>query len=218
MGEIDIFVKTILYSQIKLDILKLKPFQLKKEKMDNRDSHPPFNVVIEEKPRNWNKIRMAFMMCDSSLPRGTQLPPRLIEFILGFIPGSFEQPPPPPPQPQPPQPLPDVIIDDYDNIWSRCCKCNHRVCISVADDWDYSMDDLISCTLPFGDIRSAICYSCEEDLRFRDKEEFNYHMTSSYDCCRYCGADICGCGDENSDYQETYDDRMNDLECEMHWD
>jgi hypothetical protein len=197
----------------------LKSFQLKKEQMDtinnNRGNHS-FNVFIPEKPRNSEKNNMALMLCNSSLPRGTQLPARLIEFILGFIPGSFEPSPPPPPQPQPP--LPDVIIDDYDNIWSRCCKCNHRVCISVADDWDYSMDDLISCTLPFGDIRSAICYSCEEDLRFRDKEEFNYHMSSSYDCCLYCGADICGCGDESSYYQETYDDWMNDLQCEMYCD
>lgn len=46
---------------------------------------------------NWETNNMAFMLCNSSLSRDTQLSYMLIKQILGFIPGSLELTPPPPP-------------------------------------------------------------------------------------------------------------------------
>jgi hypothetical protein len=156
-----------------------------------------FDFVNKPKPPpNWEKNNMAFMLCNISLPQGTQLPNRLINYILEFIPESFD--PPHPPSPPPPH-LPYVIIDNYSNIWTKCCECTNRVCISVPDDWY----ELISCTLPNGDITSAICYSCEEDLRFREEEEeFVNNMFSVSDFCEFCGREICSCDyhDDSSDY------------------
>ena len=149
-------------------------------------------------PTNWEQNNMAIMICNMSLPRGTRLYSDLIEYILEFIPESFDPPQPPPPPP-PPQHVPEVIIDNYNNIWTSCSNCNTRVCFSVSDDWDH----LISCTLPDGDITQAICYNCEDQNRNTFEDDYNY-IFQAVAICEDCRSLYRHCHCDN------YDDRSDD--------
>jgi hypothetical protein len=212
------------FFSIQIDIFKLKPFQLKMEQINIRDSHHPFTVVLnEEKPLNWNKIRMALMLCNISLPRGTQLPHMLIKYILEFIRGSFVTYEPYSSY-QTFKLLPPVVIDKFDNIWTKCKYCDVLSCFYVPDDWVH----LINCKLQNGDITTARCYDCEyrkwERLQKCDccrKRLFRCRYSNYYIYDDDRDGDNDGVNyddyydDDDDDDDDTYHYRMNALQCEM---
>ena len=149
--------------------------------INNRRSNSPLTFVIGGKPPDWETNRMAFILCNSSLSSGIQLPHMLIKHILGFIPGSFEPPQPPPPRPI----MPPVVIDDFDNIWTNCCHCGNLACFHISDD---SLQ-VINCKVEDGDIRTAICYAC-----------------GNYKECVNCGELTCDCEYlHDDDYYDGYE-------------
>jgi hypothetical protein len=192
------------FFSIQIDIFKLKPFQLKMDKKNKTKKNfddSSLNFILEEKPPNWEKNRMTFMLCNSSLPPGIQLPHMLIKHILGFIPGSFEPPPPPPPQPI----MPAVVIDYFDNIWTNCYRCGNLACFYVSDNF---LQD-INCKVEDGDIRTAICYDCGDYKKCNncgeltcDCEILHDNMYSGgYEHCDICGQYNCfSACEENNDY------------------